>query len=114
MKFSEIKEKLLRNKFSIPFECTGDGIQSIVHSNILNINTDFIISIDYFDDDRAPLVVNYKCTKTGKTRSVHYFYLKDFIDDYENFLEFLGAIESIEKEYNYVFGIFNDIYINIK
>lgn len=35
----------------------------------------------------------------------------DFVDDYENFLEFLGAIESVEKEYSYIFGIVKDICI---
>lgn len=110
MKFCVLKEQLInRNKFSIPFEFTESSIQSIVKAPIFD--TDFIISIDYFDDDCAPLVVNYKCTKTGGTRSVHYFYLKDLIDDYENFLEFLGAIESVEKEYSYVSGIVKDICI---
>ena len=107
MKFCVLKQQLLKNKFSIGFGDTENDIEAVVNSSTLDTN--FIISIDYFDNDRAPLAVNYKCTKTGKIRSIHYFYLKDLIDDYEDFLEFLGAIESIEKEYNYVFSIVKDI-----
>lgn len=107
MKFSEIKEKLLRNKFSIGFENSVDGIYAVVNAPIFDTN--FVISIGYFDGECDALTVNYNCTNTGKTRFVQYFYLKDFINDYENFLEFLGAKEPIEKDYNYVFGIVKDI-----
>ena len=107
MKFSDIKEKLLKNKFSIGFEDLGDSIQAIVKSTTLD--TDFLINIEFFDGYEIP-VAKYKCTKTGKTRYIHYFYLRDLIDDYENFLEFLGALESIEKDYNHSFSVVKDIY----
>lgn len=109
MKFCVFKEQLLKNKFSIGFEDLSDKIQAVIKST--TFDTDFIISIDYFDDDRGTIIVDYKCAKTGKTRSIHYFYLKDLIDDYENFLEFLGTMESVEKDYKYVFGIVKDIYM---
>ena len=100
---------MFRNKFSIGFEDCENGINAVVNAPILDTN--FIVSIDYFDDDRGSIFVDYKCTKTGKSYSVCYFYLKNIIDDYENFLEFLGALESVEKEYKHEFSIVKDICI---
>ena len=45
-----------------------------------SFDTNFVISIDYFDGECDGLTVNYNCTNTGKTRFVQYFYLKDFIN----------------------------------
>ena len=106
MKFNEIKEKLLRNKFTIPFECTENSIQATIKTP--TFDTNFIISIDYFDDDQDEFVVNYKRTKTGKTYTVHYVYLNNFMDDYEIFLDFLSVMGDLERDYNHVFGIIKE------
>lgn len=108
MNYDEIKEKLINSGYGF-CEANG-GILATTKSNIMD--TSIITFIDFSNFYKSKIFkVNYKCAKTGKTRSIHYLYLKDFMDDYGNFLEFLGAIESAEKEYSYVSSIVKDICI---